>query len=227
MPRVTFPNWQFQNNTSCKLFWIHWNKKHNQCKVTPVPSPHAQSSCVYHRFPDGAMGGQAALAQDTTSLPDCNPNTSSLLDRALTSPHCHLRVKDYGDRKGITAFPKKKKSLLTCCRALSFFLWQTVLSLLRSHKNNGKIPGMFCCFHLETCPKVISQCKNKRTHRTFITERCCLRSHSTPEQVQLKYMTIFRQQCQSCLFNSLFNLNLLQESEWTRLAQHLWHSPTY
>lgn len=85
---------------------------------------------------------------------------------------------------------QRKKSLLTCCRAQSSFLWQTVLSLLRNHKNDGKVPGIFGCFHLETCPKVISQCENKSTHRNLSPERCCLWSHSTPKQVQLKHMTL-------------------------------------
>ena len=55
------------------------------------------------------MGKQHWLR--TLPLPDYNLNTASLLDRALTSPHCHLRVEDYGDRKGITAFPKKKEPI--------------------------------------------------------------------------------------------------------------------
>lgn len=161
MPRVTFPNWQFQNNTSCKLFWIHWNKKHNQCKVTPVPSPHAQSSCVYHRFPDGAMGGQAALAQDTTSLPDCNPNTSSLLDRALTSPHCHLRVKDYGDRKGITAFPKKKRVYWPAAEHWAFSCGRQCCPCLGVTKTMEKSQECFAAFTWKLVPKSFLNAKTK------------------------------------------------------------------
>lgn len=87
------------------------------------------------------MGGQAALAQDTTSLPEYKPSTASPLGRALTSPHCHLRVEDYGDRKGTAAFPKKKEPI-NLLQSTELFP-MAVLSLLRNHRNDGKISGVF------------------------------------------------------------------------------------
>lgn len=54
-------------------------------------------------------GTPSALAENSTSLPDCNLNTASFLDRVLVNQHCHLRIENYDDRKVMTVFTQEKK----------------------------------------------------------------------------------------------------------------------
>lgn len=67
------------------------------------------SVSVISSWVEVCAGTPSALAEDSTSLPDCNLNTASFLDRALVNQHCHLRIEDYDYRKAMTVFPQKKK----------------------------------------------------------------------------------------------------------------------